>query len=84
MKRTTIPKFVRELKPAPSGKRLTLPVPGVPSLYVRVSDRGVKTFTIVARPEGASNPKYQRVPLILDMIRGVQRGRPLDSAVSCP
>ena len=62
-------KFVRDLTPAPSGKRLTLPVPGMPNLYVRVTDKGAKTFTIVVRPKGAKNPKYQQVPLVLDMDR---------------
>ena len=62
-------KFVRDLTPAPSGKRLTLPVPSMPNLYVRVTDKGAKTFTIVVRPKGAKNPKYQQVPLVLDMDR---------------
>ena len=62
----SIPKFVRDLTAAPSGKRLTLPVPGVPNLYVRVSDKGSKTFTIVVRPVGAKNVKYQQVPGVFD------------------
>ena len=63
----SISKFVRDLTAAPSGKRLTLPVPGVPNLYVRVTDKGAKTFTIVVRPKGAKNPKYQQVPGVFDM-----------------
>jgi integrase len=63
----SISKFVRDLTAAPSGKRLTLPVPGVPNLYVRVTDKGAKTFTIVVRPEGAKNPKYKQVPGVFDM-----------------
>ena len=63
----SIPKFVRDLNPAPTGKRLREAVPGLPNLYVSITDTGTKTFTIIVRPEGAKNPKYQRVPLILDM-----------------
>ena len=62
----SIPKFVRDLKPAPSGKRLTVPVPSTPGLYVRVSDRA-KVFTVIVRPKGAKNPKFQSIPLVLDM-----------------
>jgi integrase len=63
----SISKFVRDLTAAASGKRLTLPVPGVPNLYVRVTDKGARTFTVIVRPKGAKNPKYQQVPLVLDM-----------------
>jgi integrase len=61
----SIPKFVRDLKPA--AKRRTVPVPGIPGLFVIVQPTGTKTFAIAPRPKGSIKQKWRRLPLILDM-----------------
>ena len=63
----SIPKFVRDLTAAPSGKRLTLPVPSEPGLYVRVTDKGAKTFTVVARRQKDKKQVWAAVPVAVDM-----------------
>jgi integrase len=63
----SISKFVRDLTAAPSGKRLTLPVPSEPGLYVRVTDKGAKTFTVVARRQKDKKQVWAAVPVAVDM-----------------
>jgi integrase len=59
-------KVVRDLPPAPQGKRTHEPVPGEPGLYVRVTDKGAKTFTVVARRPDKKQ-KWAAVPIAVDM-----------------
>ena len=47
---------IRALKPASAGKRHLAWDAQVPGLAIRVTDRGVKTFTLVVRYPGSSNP----------------------------
>jgi integrase len=47
---------IRALRAAPSGKRHLVWDAQVPGLAVRVTDRGVKTFTLVVRYPGSHNP----------------------------
>ena len=68
-------KFVRDLTPAPSGKRLTLPVPSMPNLYVRVTDKGAKTFTIVVRPKGAKNFATELAEIMTAPVSITENGR---------
>ena len=59
----SLAKFVRDLPPAPPGKRATVPVPGIPGLYTRVTDKGTKTFTINPRPKGSKKQMWRSLPL---------------------
>ncbi len=67
MARQKFSTIVRKLKPAAPGRRDHHPVPGVDGCYVRVTDRGTRTFTIQARtPHGKQ--RWAAVPVaIADM-----------------
>jgi integrase len=57
-KRHLTDRALKALKPAPTGKRLELWDSIVPGLGIRVTDRGVKTFVLLARYPGSPiNPK---------------------------
>ena len=47
---------LQALKRAPQGKRYDLPDLETRGLAVRVNDRGVKTFVLIARYPGSKNP----------------------------
>jgi integrase len=55
-KRTLTDRFLKSLKPAGAGKRYIEWDALVPSLGVRVTDKGKITFVLVARFPGSSNP----------------------------
>lgn len=48
--------FLKSLKPAPAGQRLDVMDAHVPGLGVRVSDSGRKTWMLIARYPGSTNP----------------------------
>jgi integrase len=55
-KRTLNDRIIKALKPAKPGKRVDVWDALVPGLGVRVTDTGVKTFTLVTRYPGHKNP----------------------------
>src|SRR3954468_11830536 len=52
---------LKALKPAPAGKRYDLMDAVVPGLGVRVTDKGQRTFVLVARYPGAANPTRRAI-----------------------
>jgi integrase len=60
-KRNITDKFVRSLKPAPSGKRFEQFDKAIPSFGVRVTDKGHKTFVVYTRWPGSSAPTRREV-----------------------
>jgi integrase len=55
-KRTLNDRIVRSLKAAPAGKRYEVMDTVVPGLGVRLTDKGAKTFILIARYPGSENP----------------------------
>jgi len=55
-KRTLNDRIIKALKPAKPGKRVEVFDALVPGLSVRVTDKGAKTFMLVTRYPGSSNP----------------------------
>jgi len=55
-KRTLNDRIIKALKPAKPGKRVEIFDSIVPSFSVRVTDKGAKTFMLVTRYPGSSNP----------------------------
>jgi integrase len=55
-KRTLNDRIVRSLKAAPAGKRYEVMETVVPTLGVRLTDKGAKTFILIARYPGSENP----------------------------
>jgi integrase len=55
-KRNLSERFIKALKPAPNGKRVEHWDAVVPGLGIRTTDRGVKTFVLIARYPGSANP----------------------------
>jgi integrase len=55
-KRVLTDRALKALKPAPAGKRYDVMDGVVPGLAVRVTDKGQRSFVLVARYPGASNP----------------------------
>jgi Arm DNA-binding domain len=55
---------IAALKPAPAGKRRLIWDAIVPGLAVRVTDRGVRTFVLVTRYPGHSNPTPRSLGLV--------------------
>ena len=56
MKRTLNDRIVRSLKAAPRGKRYEVMDSVVPGLGIRLTDKGAKTFILIARYPGSENP----------------------------
>jgi hypothetical protein len=56
MKRTLNDRIVRSLKAAPAGKRYEVMDTVVPGLGVRLTDKGAKTFILIARYPGSEEP----------------------------
>jgi integrase len=56
MKRTLNDRLLKSLKPAPAGKTYDVMDTIVPGFGVRVSEKGRKTFMLVARYGGSKNP----------------------------
>ena len=56
MKRTLTDRTLKALKPAPQGQRYDVMDTVVPGLGARVTDRGQRTFILVARYPGSTNP----------------------------
>ena len=56
MRRTLNDRIIQSLKPAKAGQRLEMWDAIVPGLGVRVTDRGTKSFVLVARYPGSDNP----------------------------
>jgi integrase len=60
-KRTLNDKILKSLKPAKSGDRYAIMDAIVPGFGVRVTDKGHRTFVLVARFPGASNPTRRAI-----------------------
>ncbi len=67
MARKKFSTIVRELKKAGPGKRVLEPVPGARGLYVRVTDSGSKSFTVIARRSRDGKQKWAAVPAAVDL-----------------
>ncbi len=69
---------VKNLKPAPAGKRYDIMDAAVPGFGIRVTDKGVKTFVLVARYPGSSNPTRRALGEYLgeDEAKDVDEGEP--------
>jgi integrase len=61
LKRNLTDKAVAAIKPAPSGKRPIVWDGAVPGFGVRTTDRGSKSFVLVARYPGESNPSIRMI-----------------------
>ena len=55
-KRALTDRSLKALKPAPRGKRYDRMDAIVPGLAVRVTEKGTKSFVLVARFPGSQNP----------------------------
>jgi integrase len=55
-KRALSDRTLKSLKPAKAGQRYEIADAVMPGLVIRVTDRGTKTFALVARYPGSSNP----------------------------
>ena len=55
-KRVLTDRALKALKPAPAGKRYDVMDAMVPGLGIRTTDKGHKTFTLIARYPGSPNP----------------------------
>jgi integrase len=88
MKRTLNDRIIRSLKAAPAGKRYEVMDTVVPGLGVRLTDKGAKTFILIARYPGSENPTRRALgeygELTLEQARATARdwhtliGRGLD------
>lgn len=67
MARKKFSTIVRELKKAGPGKRVLEPVPGARGLFVRITDTGAKSFTIIARRKSDGKQKWAAVPAAVDL-----------------
>ena len=65
-KRPLTDRSITALKPAPSGKRMLVWDAIVPGLAVRVTDRGAKSFVLVARFGGSVNPTARAIGKVGD------------------
>jgi integrase len=76
-KRTLNDRILKALKPAPAGKLVDLWDTVVPGFGVRVSDSGRRTFVLVTRYPGSSNPTRRALgtygALTLEKARGKAR-----------
>jgi Arm DNA-binding domain len=77
-KKALTDRALKALKPAPTGKRYDLMDGVVPGLGVRVTDKGQRTFVLIARYPGASNPTRRALgeygAITLDQARAKARG----------
>jgi hypothetical protein len=55
-KRVLTDRTIKALKPAKPGQRFEVADAGMPGMVLRVTDRGTKTFALVARYPGSNNP----------------------------
>jgi integrase len=60
-KRDFTDRFLRAIRPAPSGKRTIAYDAQIPGFGVRVTDKGCRSFVLVARFGGANNPTARRI-----------------------
>jgi hypothetical protein len=77
-KRTLTDRTIRALKPAAPGKRIEVSDGLVPGLWIRITDKGTKSFVLVARYAGSKNPTRRTLgtygELTLEQARDKARG----------